>query len=72
MRERKVALPLYPQFSTTTTRSVVDAIDAHGGDVWGEHPDYPKEDWQYEAANGDTVLGYWEWAYNKAQEAEDE
>ena len=26
-------LPLYPQFSTTTTRSVVDAIDAHGGDL---------------------------------------
>ena len=33
----------------------------HGGN-WGEHPSHPVTDWQYEAANGDTRLGYWEWA----------
>ncbi len=32
---------------------------------WGEHPVYPVADWQYEAANNDTRLGYWEWVSNK-------
>lgn len=31
------------------------------GGHWGKHPDHPVEDWQYEVANGDTRLGYWEW-----------
>lgn len=35
--------------------------EAHGG-VWGEHPDYPLDDWLYEVSNGDTRLGYWDWA----------
>lgn len=34
--------------------------DQFGG-VWGAHPDHPVEDWQYEVANGDTRLGYWDW-----------
>ena len=29
--------------------------------VWGEHPHHPVEDWQYEVANNDTRLGYWDW-----------
>ncbi len=29
---------------------------------WIEHPKYPASNWQYEVANGDTRLGYWEWA----------
>jgi hypothetical protein len=33
--------------------------------VWGEDPDWPREDWHYEVANGDTNLGYWQWAYQK-------
>lgn len=32
----------------------------HGG-VWGEHPDYPVEDWQYEVANDETRQSYWDW-----------
>ncbi len=28
---------------------------------WDVHPNYPVEDWQYEVANDDTRLGYWEW-----------
>lgn len=28
---------------------------------WGEHPDYPVENWIYEVGSGDTRLGYWEW-----------
>jgi len=37
-----------------------DSREQHGG-TWGEHPDYPVSDWQYEVANGDTRLGYWDW-----------
>lgn len=29
--------------------------------TWGEHPKYPLADRQYEVANGDTFIGYWEW-----------
>lgn len=39
-----------------------DLIDEFG--VWGEHPDWPVEDWQYEVANGDTRSGYWVWVFN--------
>jgi len=28
---------------------------------------YPKEDWQYEVANGDTVLGYAEWVEHRKE-----
>jgi len=38
------------------------------GGWWGEHPDYPVEDWQYMVANGDTRQGYWEWV--EASEAD--
>ncbi|AMK23232.1 MULTISPECIES: hypothetical protein [Sphingomonadaceae] len=31
----------------------------HG--AWGALPDHPVTDWQYEVANGDTRLGYWDW-----------
>lgn len=34
--------------------------DDHGG-YWGEHPDFPVEDWQYGVRNDDTRQGYWEW-----------
>jgi hypothetical protein len=30
-----------------------------------EHTDFPMEDWQYEVACGDTVLGYSEWVNHK-------
>lgn len=30
-----------------------------------EHADWPREDWQYEVANGDTVLGYADWVYHR-------
>jgi hypothetical protein len=34
--------------------------EAHGG-MWGEHADFPVEDWVMEVTNNDTRLGYWEW-----------
>ncbi len=36
--------------------------------LWGEHPDFPSEDWRYEVNNEDTVLGYWEWCTHKEEE----
>jgi hypothetical protein len=40
--------------------------DQHGG-YWGEHPDYPVSDWQYEVQNNDTRNGYWDWVSNKIE-----
>ena len=34
--------------------------DKHGG-VWGEHPKYPIDDWQYDVMCDYTRRGYWEW-----------
>ncbi len=39
----------------------LEALEAANGGYWGGHPDHLTEDWQYEIANGDTRLGYWEW-----------
>ncbi len=39
-------------------------------DVWGSDPLYPVGDWQYEVANDETRLGYWEWVENQ-RDAED-
>jgi hypothetical protein len=39
-------------------------MELNGGS-WGEHPDYPVVDWQYEVANGDTRQGYWDWVENE-------
>lgn len=44
--------------------------DKYGG-TWGQHPNYPLEDWTYEVGNGDTRLGYWEWVDVKLQAAEE-
>jgi hypothetical protein len=42
---------------------MADTDDLLGGH-WGKHPRWPVEDWQYEVANGDTRLGYWDWVNN--------
>jgi hypothetical protein len=42
---------------------------------WGEHPDYPRDNWKYEVVNDDTQLGYWRWVQNNLvinQEEEEE
>lgn len=45
------------EFSTTPSAETL----LNRYDTWGEHPDYPVDDWRYEANNGDTRRGYWEW-----------
>ena len=36
---------------------------------WADHQDYPVSDWQYEVANGDTRLGYWDWVISHVEQA---
>ena len=36
-------------------------------DPWGEDDAYPRQDWQYEVANGDTSLGYWTWVAHQKE-----
>lgn len=38
---------------------------------WGEDKDFPIEDWQYDVANGDTRLGYWNWVKHNKESQED-
>ncbi len=42
------------------------------GGAWGEHPDFPVEDWQQEVAADDTRKGYWEWVKANIEASEDE
>lgn len=35
-------------------------------------PDFPKADWQYEVANGDTNRGYWEWLAVQIEQSNDD
>lgn len=32
---------------------------------WDEHPGHPVGDWKAEVANGDTRMGYWDWAESR-------
>jgi len=41
-------------------------------DYWSDHPEFGSEDWQYEAANGDTRQGYWEWVESKIEQKRDD
>lgn len=49
-------------------KTVFDITEKYGG-YWGEHPDFPVADWQYEVSNGDTRSGYWEWVEKKVEDA---
>lgn len=54
----------------TNLQTASEMKDLYG--VWGEHPDYPKEDWKYEIANDDTVAGYWDWVEHQMMLASEE
>lgn len=43
-----------------------------GADYWGEDADFPVGDWQFEVANDDTRLGYWDWVLTHREHAEAE
>lgn len=48
-----------------------DLAKRHNG-YWGEHPDFPVVDWQYEVANDGTREGYWEWVIEQMGAAEED
>ena len=39
----------------------------YGKDPWSSDPDYPREDWQEEASEGSTQLGYWDWVSHQRE-----
>jgi len=45
-----------------------DLITEYGN--WGEHPQFPLCDWQYEVNNNDTRAGYWHWVSNMIMNSE--
>jgi len=53
-------------FMETGGNAAIDDFFAKNG-VWADYPDYPREDWKYEVANGDTNQGYWEWVKHQAE-----
>ena len=64
------------------TRYIDEALDALAdlrtayndtipADPWGEDHHHSRADWQYEVANGDTTLGYWEWVANMKEQDEE-
>ena len=44
----------------TIAGNVVDTYPV-AENVWDEDAAYPRSDWQAEAGDGDTNLGYWQW-----------
>ncbi len=47
-------------------------LKLESGTFWEGLDRYPVEDWQYEVANDDTRLGYWEWVANQMPDLHDE
>ena len=47
---------------------IAKAEKARSGDAWNfADPQFPREDWQYEVQNGDTLLGYIDWVIGKLE-----
>lgn len=46
-------------------RFCADLIPAPVEDHWAEAPGFPVAQWQYEVAEDDTRLGYWQWVEAK-------
>lgn len=38
-----------------------------GDDLWAQCKQFPRDNWQQEVANGDTVAGYWDWVLSEAE-----
>ena len=51
-------------------KKAITAMVKHTPGPWKELKEYPVADWQYEVANGDTRLGYLEWAAHQKEEGE--
>ena len=45
-------------------------IEEHG--YWGEHENYPVEEWRNETDVDDTRQSYWEWVFCKLEEEDED
>lgn len=52
-------------FSRTQSRPIGAEQLMNEFGIWGDHPQVPRSDWQYEVANGDTQRGYWDFVAAK-------
>lgn len=47
--------------------SVDELKNKYGGSGWDDHPDYDREDWEAEAEDNGSCVGYWEWVSSQIQ-----
>ena len=52
---------------TITYTLTARAEEIYKKDIWGQHPDFPRSEWQDEAFDSLTQLGYWEWVQHKVE-----
>jgi len=50
-------------------KEIIRLMKQHGG-YWGEHPDYPDNDWRREVQDENTRQGYWEWVFGNIEDEE--
>ncbi len=55
----------------TDTRLLESVEAMRRADAWGQNPDWTRNDWQFEVANGETQLGYWQWVSHKIEGCEE-
>lgn len=61
-----VKLEATPASSPDTVEMLRDYFGSSAS--WGEHPDYPRDEWKYEVENDDTVAGYWSWVDSQIEQ----
>jgi hypothetical protein len=54
------------QLTAAQLREKYEALDP--GDHWAEHPDFTHSDWAQEAAELNTLAGYWDWVVSEIEQ----
>jgi hypothetical protein len=54
------------QLTADQLREKYEALDP--GDHWAEHPDFTHGDWAQEAAELNTLAGYWDWVVSEIEQ----
>lgn len=62
----RVNMELVEPYSPDINRDIMPNPDNR----WQDHPVYRRSDWNHEAGDDDTLLGYWEWVAHKLEEEE--
>lgn len=61
-----IAAPLVTACRTIEVARLIASCT--GGDLWAGCAQYPRSDWREEVESGDSMLGYWEWVFCRADE----